>query len=46
MYNDIKKVLKKKRTWALLSVVGLAGSKIATGDYTGGFTALISFFGG
>lgn len=45
MSNKVVAILKKKRTWATVSVIGLAGSKIVTGDVTGGFTALLSFFG-
>lgn len=39
------RVVKKKRTWATVAAIGLAGSKIVTGDFTGGFSALVSFFG-
>jgi len=45
MSNKVVTILKKKRTWATVAVIGLAGSKIVTGDVTGGFSALLSFFG-
>ena len=45
MSNKVVNILKKKRTWATVAVIGLAGSKIVTGDVTGGFSALLSFFG-
>ena len=45
MSSKVFSILKKKRTWATVAVIGLAGSKIVTGDVTGGFTALMSFFG-
>ena len=43
--SKVVTILKKRRTWATVAVIGLAGSKIVTGDFTGGFTALMSFFG-
>lgn len=45
MSSKVVSILKKKRTWATVAAIGLAGSKIVTGDVTGGFTALLSFFG-
>jgi hypothetical protein len=45
MSNKVVSILKKKRTWATVAVIGLAGSKIVTGDFTGGFSTLLSFFG-
>jgi len=45
MSNKVVSILKKKRTLATVAVIGLAGSKIVTGDITGGFSALLSFFG-
>lgn len=45
MSSKVVNLLKKKRTWATVAVIGLAGSKIVTGDITGGFSALLTFFG-
>ncbi len=46
MFNTVVSYAKKKRTWAALAAVGLAGSKIVTGDWGGGFQTLLVFFGG
>lgn len=46
IFSSTIRVVKKKRTWATVAAIGLAGSKIVTGDFTGGFSALVSFFGG
>lgn len=41
----IPAIVKKKRTWATVSAIGLAGAYMADGNPIDAFRSLLTFFG-